>query len=478
MKAWFATLLCLFLAPALAADVPSAPPVTASTIAYGLFGTLHITQPSATPDTVAVFVSDRDGWSARAQGLASRLAAAGAFVIGVDLPAYLAQMNSIKARCAYPAGHFEEAVHWVERHAAFANYLYPLLVGDGSGATFAYAVAAQAPAGTFAGLVTLGWDDGFALPESLCAGDAGTMTAAAGKSWRVTPVARLPLRWQPCPFASVGGSSGVTGLLGTLASTVAAFVPYWQPGDAGDSVTRAFADWRAERTRADHGVPSDLSDLPLADIPAEGGDAANAHTIAIMLTGDGGWAGLDRGVAKALAAHGIHVVGFSTLKFFWHQQTPDIAATAIGRIIAHYAAADPLARFELVGYSFGASLVPVIVNRLPPAAQARVVGGVMISPDDAAVFEIHVGDWFGSTKHDDALPIGPEIASSPVPLVCVHGATEDDSYCLKLAGTKVHVVSLPGGHHYNGRYDALGALVADNLPGGNAGTTPSGTPDH
>ena len=145
----------------------------------------------------------------------------------------------------------------------------------------------------------------------------------------------------------------------------------------------------------------------MTDIPPTKGDA---HRIAIIITGDGGWAGLDRGVADALNADGVRVIGFSTLKFFWHKQTPDAAAEAIARVIAHYGKADPRARFVLIGYSFGASLVPVVANRLPDEARERVDGGVLISPDDEAVFEIHVGDWFGSTHHDEAMPIGPEMA--------------------------------------------------------------------
>ena len=65
---------------------------------------------------------------------------------------------------------------------------------------------------------------------------------------------------------------------------------------------------------------------------------------------------------------------------------------------------------------------------------------MLISPDDDAVFEIHVGDWFGSTHHDEAMPIGPEIAASKVPLVCVHGAEENDSFCMKPQPAHVRVV--------------------------------------
>ena len=158
------------------------------------------------------------------------------------------------------------------------------------------------------------------------------------------------------------------------------------------------------------------------------------------------------------------MIGFSTLKFFWHKQTADAAAQAIARVITHYGNADPQARFVLIGYSFGASLVPVVANRLPDAARERVDGGVLISPDDEAVFEIHVGDWFGSTHHDDALPIGPELAASKIALVCVHGADESDSFCLKPQPQNVRVVQLPGGHHYDGNYRALGDLIVKNLP--------------
>jgi type IV secretory pathway VirJ component len=49
-------------------------------------------------------------------------------------------------------------------------------------------------------------------------------------------------------------------------------------------------------------------------------------------------------------------------------------------------------------------------------------------------------------------------------LVCVHGADENDSYCLKPQPAQVHVVQLPGGHHYDGDYAALGKLIVDNLP--------------
>lgn len=434
---------------------------SAETLDYGLFGTLHLTRPAGDVVGTVLFFSDRDGWSTRQDRLSAALATRGAFVVGIDLPGYLKKLANIAGKCSYPAGHVEDLAHWVERHEGFATYTYPLVIGDGAGATFAYALTAQAPAGTFAGLVTLGWDASFRLTKEFCAGDAGAMTTADDGAFRVVPVPRLPARWMPKPFASGARRDGLLADADVAVDVFSALLPTFAVRDAGTDLGATFVRWRRQEDAARVALPDDVADLPLTDIPPTRGDA---HRIAIIITGDGGWAGLDRGVADALTAEGVRVLGFSTLKFFWHKQTPDAAAQAIARVIAHYGKADPKVSFVLIGYSFGASLVPVIANRLPDEARRRVDGGVLISPDDAAVFEIHVGDWFGSTHHAEAMPIGPEMQASKVPLVCVHGADESDSFCLKPQPAHVKVVALPGGHHYNGDYAALGDLIARNLP--------------
>jgi type IV secretory pathway VirJ component len=437
------------------------------TLDYGLFGTLHLSRPSGDVAHAVLFLSDRDGWTARQDTLAASLSDQGALVVGIDLPAYLKRMEAIKDKCSYPAGHVEEVAHWVERHVGMAGYAVPLVVGDGAGATFAYALTAQAPAGTFDGLFTLGWDASLRFPKAFCPGDAGAMTAPAnGGGFRIVPVAKLPSPWLPQPFAAGARVDGLGAALAAAWHALGAVLPPLAVREPAHDLGLAYARWRHREDTVRTALPDDVADLPLTDIPATAAasDPANAHRIAIIITGDGGWAGLDRGVADALTAQGVRVIGFSTLKFFWHRQTPDAAAQAIARVIAHYGAGDPAARFVLIGYSFGASLVPVIANRLPEEARRRVDGGVLISPDDAAVFEIHVGDWFGSTHHDEAMPIGPEMAASKVALVCVHGSEEDDSFCLKPQPAQVRVVDLPGGHHYDGDYAALGALIVRSLP--------------
>ena len=428
---------------------------------FGLFGDVHVATPAAEPKRAVVLISDSKGWDARAEALATAQADAGAFVLGVDLPAYLAQMESIDAKCSFPAGHFEEMIHWIQRDRKLEKYIYPILVGDGAGAVFAYALDAQAPQGTYAGLVSLGWDAGFRLPKPVCKGDAGAMTGPDGQGrFRIVPVKRLPSPWLPQPFAP---GARVTSIVKRMPSTLRSWfaAPRADASDPGKALAAAI-DWLTAPARVVPPLPQDIADLPLETVPAQG---EFAQRIAIILTGDGGWAGLDVAVANQLAQRGIDVVALNTLKYFWETRTPEQAADALTRIIGHYGAQYPLADFVVVGYSFGAGLAPVLINRLSESARKRIVAQVLISPDDEAVFEIHVGDWFGSTAHKGAIPIAPEIAKTQVPVICVHGADEDDSFCKQIVGKpNVRELVLPGAHHYNGDYDKLGAGIAGALP--------------
>jgi type IV secretory pathway VirJ component len=433
---------------------------------YGLFGNVHVAAPAGEPKRTVVFLSDKDGWNDRAEMLATALSADGALVFGIDTPAYLKEMLSIKNdACHFPSAHIQEMSDWMQKQQKVKNFSYPILIGDGAGAAFAYAVDAQAPKGTFSGLVTLGWDFSPRFPKPLCKGDAGELSMADGKDrFRIAPVAALPNRWLPQPFAADARVDGALAMLGALWRWLP-LPPARHAGaheDAGVELSQGIA-WLTAPAAVAKPLPGDVADLPLIEVPAQG---VFAGRIAIILTGDGGWAGLDIAVADQLAKRGIAVVGLNTLKFFWQTRTPAEAANAVTRIVGHYGSEHPQADFVVIGYSFGASLAPVVVNRMADAARARIAAQVLISPDDEAVFEIHVGDWFGSTHHDGAIAIAPEIASTKVPVICVHGAEEGaDSFCVKLEGKpNVTDVSLPGGHHYDGDYDALGARIAASLP--------------
>ncbi len=445
--------------------MPSAHAVATQPVHYGLFGDVHVAMPTGNVKRSVMLISDRDGWSARSEALAQALSGDGALVMGIDLPVYLKQLYSIKNKCAYPSGHFEELSDWMQRHQGLANFTNPLLVGDGAGATFAYAVAAQAPAGTFSGLATLGWDSDFLAQRSICVGDAGAMTKADGAhGWRIVPVKKLPPPWLPQPYAPGARATGIREKNGETFSALSRFrhgTTAVSPKAAAELFAMQVAAWQDKHTAAVV-LPDDVADLPLVEVPHQGNFAGR---VAIILSGDGGWAGLDIAVADQMAQRGTDVIGLSTIKFFWHTRKPEDAADALTRIVQHYGETRPGADFVVIGYSFGASLAPVVINRTPLEIQNRISAQVLISPDPEAVFEVKVGDWFGGSHHDGAIPLAPEIAKSKVRVICVRGKEEGaDSFCAQLAGKpRVSILELPGGHHYDGDYDGLGLAIFNAL---------------
>lgn len=201
-----------------------------------------------------------------------------------------------------------------------------------------------------------------------------------------------------------------------------------------------------------------LDDLPVVALPpAQPGGAR----MAILVSGDGGWAGLARTIAAALAADGIGVAGLDSLKYFWQQRQPEEVVRDLQRIAEHYGREWHATQVVFIGYSFGADVLPMALNRLPRTLVPRPAGLTLIAPSSTANFEIKVTGWFGAVHPGP--PTLPELEKlRGLPMVCLYGADDDASVCPQLPPGLARVEALPGGHHFGGDYDSVAKSV---LPG-------------
>jgi type IV secretory pathway VirJ component len=222
--------------------------------------------------------------------------------------------------------------------------------------------------------------------------------------------------------------------------------------------------------------PAGLSDLPVVEVPAQPAaqpgavppgaarpdaarpNAAWSDTFAIIMSGDGGWAGLDHDVAGALSANGVPVVGLDSLRYYWTARTPNGLAADTDRMIRYYLAHFGKQRVLLIGYSQGADVLPFAVNRLPEATRARVALTAVMGMSDHALFEFHLSSWISNDNSGPAtLPEINRITGMPV--LCIYGADESDSLCPKLDPKKFNIVKLQGGHHFDGDYANLARQI-------------------
>jgi type IV secretory pathway VirJ component len=195
----------------------------------------------------------------------------------------------------------------------------------------------------------------------------------------------------------------------------------------------------------------EIKDLPVTTVRAA---ALETDTLALLLTGDGGWAGLDRELAARLAARGVSTVGFNSLRFFWHERTPEESARDVTRVLEHFLANWSKARFILIGYSFGADVAPFIVNRLPVPLRQRLVSVSLLGIESDADFEVSVADWIpGSGSSGRA--VRPELAAISAPVLCIYGAGESTTICPAAQSGRVRGERIGSGHHFGGDYSAI-----------------------
>src|SRR6185295_8933164 len=214
--------------------------------------------------------------------------------------------------------------------------------GYSAGATLAYAMIAQAPEGTFAGALSLGFCVEMDLGKSLCRGDGLRFTKHAdGKSVDLLPIRELAADWVVLQGAR--DRVCVTAPARTFATQVprAQFIElpnvthsYSKAADWAPQFLEAYDRMTAKADAAVPPPPATLADLPLAEVLA----AKPGPTFAVLLSGDGGWAGLDKKVAAALADKGVDVVGVDSLRYFWTPRTPQGLANDVDRVVRYYAA--------------------------------------------------------------------------------------------------------------------------------------------
>ena len=189
----------------------------------------------------------------------------------------------------------------------------------------------------------------------------------------------------------------------------------------------------------------------LVELPGRPG----ADTLVFLYSGDGGWRDLDRQIAEQMAAQGRPVVGIDSLRYFWHRRGPEEGAADLAGWMRHYREAWGVRRFALIGYSFGADVLPAFYNRLGADDQAAVDAVALLALARSGSFEIEVQGWLGQDGHEAAT--GPELLRLPAAKVlCVYGAEERaDSGCT-LPGAPGERLETAGGHHFDGDYPALG----------------------
>ncbi|MXN48369.1 virulence factor family protein [Shinella kummerowiae] len=437
-------LLACSLLPAAAQEKPQA-------FSTGMIPADHILMPDGTPGASVFLISDAAGWGSDEEKMAAGLVAKGAAVIGIDFPTYLKTLQADVGDCVYMVSDVEALAHQVQRAGGATRYNPPVLAGIGDGGALALAMIAQSPAATIGEAIAVDPAAGIPLDKVLCT--PASKMKADGRT--VYSLVDGPL---PAPvtvfFTSLADEAGrdhVTALKQAH--------PDIDVEEETVSATDALGQVLADRIDAAGDTETPLG-LPLTILKA----TPAFDTMAVVYSGDGGWRDIDKQVAGALQQRGIPVVGVDSLRYFWSERKPQETADDLTRIIDAFRKEWNVRHVLLVGYSFGADVLPATYNLLSAEDQARVPQLTLMALSHQVDYEVSVAGWLGVASAGAAGDPVADIAKIDAGRVqCIYGTAEGDDPCPTLTSSGVQSIGIEGGHHFDGDYEALADRIIEGL---------------
>lgn len=195
------------------------------------------------------------------------------------------------------------------------------------------------------------------------------------------------------------------------------------------------------------------TNLPLKEWP--GSDTKKSFVF--YISGDGGMNSFSTPVCKTISSNGFTVAALDAKSYFWDKKTAAEAASDIGFYLQKASAG--YSTIVFVGYSFGADVLPFIINQLPVALHKKISSVVLLSPSGTTDFEIHWSDMLGFAKKRK-MDVVAEMNQLNLPkTTALFGSDEMEFPVKKVTLPNFKAYYLPGGHHFEGNTNEVANMI-------------------
>ncbi len=411
------------------------------------FGRCWLYEPKVSvAEGFIALLSSSAGWDEEVEREATYLQRQGYVVLGLDVRAYEENRKSSNDTCLNPSRSIEEAARELQKRPGAAIFHRPIVIGLGDSGMLAAAVMLQNMPGTYSAAIAPQFCPEANLSKPLC---LGSRLRQDGNTYQLTDQEVLK------------EDEGL--FLGSQATCRQGYQswPIAAPLEAQDFIHTSL---EINLGKSQTAALAELNDVPLAYLPASGND-----WLVILISGDGGWRDIDRQIGENLQKAGYAVVGLDSLRYFWHEKSPEETAATLDRLVGRIGATWHKQRVALVGYSFGADVLPFALIHMKMVDRVKFM--TLLGFGRYALFEITAGGFWGigDRRYDNARAV-TSIPRS-VATLCIYGQDDrassgDDGsepICASLPGSHITSIGVPGGHHFNGDYQSLADTIIDNL---------------
>lgn len=181
--------------------------------------------------------------------------------------------------------------------------------------------------------------------------------------------------------------------------------------------------------------------------------------LVMYITGDGGWNKFSKNLSWSLAAKGYPVVALNANDYFWKKKTAVQTSADISHLIRTYQRIWNRKKILLLGYSFGADVMPFVFNLLPAEIKALVVNISLLSPATHTDFEIHLSVMLGAGTGKGESVVSEINKITTKQLTLIFGNGENDFPLNQLKIKNYVSIRLDGGHHYDGDEDKVSNTI-------------------
>ena len=189
------------------------------------------------------------------------------------------------------------------------------------------------------------------------------------------------------------------------------------------------------------GPTEPVSDLPLRPFAA----TVPSPVMAVMLTGESGWVGIDRTITQTLLNRGVPVVGFDMPAYLKTKRTPDQMSADLARVVRFYLDSWAADSVLLIGDARGATALTFMSARLPADLRSRVKLVGLLEPG----------------LQLESMPALPEAARlNGLDVVCVYRKKESNTLRPRMPPEQGSVIVTDGNRHLDKDY----VLLTDLLP--------------
>ena len=193
--------------------------------------------------------------------------------------------------------------------------------------------------------------------------------------------------------------------------------------------------------------------------------AASSHDkpLIFYLSGDGGLNKFSTALCETFYKKGYDVVALNSKSYFWTKKTPEQTTVDINNFLTNKLIGRKNQQVVLIGYSFGADVVPFILNRLPKNMNDKIIVSYLMASSGNTDFEIHWSDILGgSTKR--SMDVVTELNKLVNNKIVIITASDDKHLAANEIKLKRYTREiLPGGHHFDGDTDEIVKVILNDM---------------